>query len=205
MGGFDKGLIGALTVIGILGLFGVVFVGYLFGGEGPAEGSTDGMIDVEGNVEFWITHYDPAKGGINGHDCGGAAGKICSDPASPTGYKFTGAGATDTGAIAVPQDSKYHKRGRADINQIPVPLVHSKVKDQAKIAIPGYNMGKATVIGDHFATTITKPNRLDLACSASRYNQMKAYWVKNKLILDTGKGVNGGAKIMSKVEGTVIR
>ncbi len=177
----------------------------LMGGGGEVEDKTD-TAAITGDVEFWITTYDPGKGGINGHNGGGSMLKVWLNSSSPTGYigKYNGK-KVSTGVIAVPQDSKYHSGGHVDINKIPVPLIHSKkVLKQAKIIIPGYNNSEATPVGDHFASTVTKPNRLDLAC-VDYCPEMVAYWKKHKLKLDSGSGLNGGSKVMGKIEGTVIR
>lgn len=175
-------------------------------GVDTADASEDEIADVTGDVEFWFTTYDPAKGGINGRDCGGAVLRVCSDSDSPTGYvgKYNGK-VVSNGVIAVPQDSKYHSGGHVDINQIPVPLIHSKkVLQQAKIIIPGYNKSEAVFVGDHFASMITKPNRVDLACK-DYCPEMVKYMKKNKLILDRGSGYNGGTKVLGKVVGDVVR
>jgi len=207
LGKFDIPLMGcAVSMVILVGVAGMTVIGLIGGGAIPSKADEEEQNSVQGDVEFWITHYDPAQGGINGRDCGGSAGKICSDKSSPTGYTFTRNGKKlDTGAIAVPQDSANHSKGKVDINNIPVPLIHDKVERQAKIIIPGYNNSKPTIVGDHFASKVTKANRLDLACSTEKWREVSAYWNKNKLILDSGRGYNGGSKIMGKIEGGVIK
>lgn len=197
--------IGCLSEILFAAFITIVAINIIFPGAGDVADATT-IASVEGDVEFWITTYDPAKGGINGRDCGGSMIKVCSDSSSPTGYvgKYNG-NVVSNGVIAVPQDSTYHSRGRVDINAIPVPLLHSsKVLEQAKIIIPGYNNSLAVPVGDHFATTITKPNRLDLACR-NYCPEMVAYWTANKLKLDSASGLNGGSKVMGKIVGDVLR
>lgn len=199
---------GCLIVAVSLFVMSILMVGVLSDNTGSAsdDAAFDGEV-IDGDVEFWVTHYDPAQGGINGRNCGGAMVKVCKDTSSPTHYvgKY-GGNNISTGVIAVPQDSKYHSRGKVDIDKIPVPLLHDKrVLQQAKIIIPGYNDSQPTIVGDHFATTITKPNRLDLACSSEQWKKVGEYWSKNKLKLDSASGYNGGTKIMGKVVGEVLR
>jgi len=184
-------------------------------GDYTAPGDYTGNLSeppADADTEFWVTRYDPAKGGINGKDCGGAAADIglvsntkstclTADERnlfaeSPTGYVTKKDGVIlDTAAIAVPQVN----------DGVPVPLIHNKVAEQARILIPGYNANNPAIVADHFASTVTKKNRLDLVCTATKWQDVANYWNKYKLALDSAAGLNGGTKIMSKIVGTVIR
>lgn len=203
--GSQKASNGCLIVALSCLTFSLLMLGVLSDQTSETDAASSGGL-VTGDVEFWVTHYDPGLGGINGHNCGGAAVKVCKDPGSPTGYvgRYNGKNVS-TGVIAVPQDKTYDSIGKVNIGQIPVPLVHDKVLEQAKIIIPGYNNSQPTIVGDHFASTITKPNRLDLACTAEQWAKVADYWSKNKLKLDSESGYNGGTKIMGKIVGSVIK
>jgi hypothetical protein len=83
------------------------------------------------------------------------------------------------------------------------------LENQAKVYIPGYNGNQPAYVADHFATSITAPNRVDLSfneCGGPNYKKMVDYWSANKIKTESiNVRFNGGTKIMGKIMGTVIR
>lgn len=211
MDGVTKLLPWGLAAIAVLALSIMIFaaiavasaVGFSGGGSStstqtastdPGAGST-----VDGDVEFQFTYYDPAVGGINGTNCGGAHGKICAKSGSPTGYETTEllTGKKYTGAGAIPQESA------VDYGEVPLPYMHgpeSKWKNKG-IVIPCYNDDKPFVPVDHYATSITVANALDLAMTGAAHDRfMQCLSEKN---IQTSPG-NNGLSPATKIKGKIV-
>lgn len=196
-------IFGALVPLLVIAIVGLVFVGVGWGlnpNKPKDEGGT-----VIGNVDFLVTTYDPMLGGDNG-DLTASAGKIAVNDKSPTGFVTqTFDGRSWTAGIAVPQDSTHHRNGVVDIKKIPVPLLHDPKKDYKKgIIIPGYNDNKPAPVFDHYATSITEPNSVDLLCRHTPKgcsDQLYWYWDKNKIPHSSG---HNGYSSAEKVKGKVV-
>ena len=162
--------------------------------SGPGAGAT-----VQGDVEFQFTYYDPAVGGINGTNCGGAHGTICAKSGSPTGYETTEelTGKKYTGAGAIPQE------GAVDYSQVPLPYLHGpedKWKNKG-IVIPCYNDDKPFVPVDHYASSITEPNALDLAMTGAAHDKFMQCLQQRKV--QTSPGTNGYGDA-TKIKGKIV-
>lgn len=191
----------ALGGAGVLMAGTVLFATFAAAGFAGLPGGSKNVADsggevVEGDVEFTTTYYDPGQGGINGSNCGGAHGRICLKSGSPTGYEVTedSTGKKYTGAGAIPQP------GSVNYDQVPLGYLHGKDWKGKGIIIPCYNDDKPFLPLDHFATSITKANRLDLAMTGAANDNFVACLQKRKIKTESaGGGFNGGTVIKGKI------
>lgn len=171
------------------------------GGSGGGDGS--GGATVEGDVDFLFTYYDPGQGGINGTNCGGSHGRVCSDGSSPTGYKITEDRTKKkfNGGGAIPQASGGGHSGSVDLKKIPLPYDHSKGTGGKGIIIPCYNEDKPFLPVDHYATSITAPNAIDLAMTGAAHSKFQSC-LKKKGVKTSG-GHNGFSPA-TKIKGKIV-
>lgn len=193
---------GSLLTLGVLSFAG--FMAFQLAGAGDSmAGETDTGAVVEGDIEFQITHYDPAQGGINGRNCGGSHGRMCADGGSPTGYRVTEdrTGKKFSGGAAIPQASSGEHSGSVDLRKIPLFYDHGKGTKGKAIVIPCYNKDQPFLPVDHFATTVTAPNALDLVMTGEANDKFVQCLQDRKIKTSGGHNGHGGA---TKIKGKIV-
>ncbi|MDP9211712.1 MAG: hypothetical protein M3N59_00310 [bacterium] len=169
-------ILGGGVFLASLAMIPVLLVAAALAGTGGGGGGEDAeeFTDV-GDVEFKMTYYDPGQGGINGSNCGGAHGRFCLKDGTPTGYEVTEdrTGKTFTGGGAIPQTSQ-HEGGSVNVADVPLYYDHSEGTKGKAILIPCYNDDKPFLPLDHFATSVTEPNALDLVMTGAASDRFRA-------------------------------
>lgn len=184
-------------------LMGIVFLAAglaSIGGTGGGSSSGSGAGEtVKGDVEFMFTYYDPAVGGINGSVGGGAHGRVFPKSGTPTGYEVTedSTGKKYTGGGAIPQETA------VDYNKVPLPYLHgpaSKWKNKG-IIIPCYNNDQPFPATDHYATSITAPNALDLVMTGEAHSKFQQCLQQRKIKTSPA---NNGYSPATKIKGKIV-
>ena len=191
-----------MAAVFFFSFFLLVAIGMAGGGGGESTASTGEGFTEEGDVEFVITYYDPGQGGINGTNCGGAHGRFCLKGGSPTGYEVTEdrTGEKFTGGGAIPQPST--DGGPVAINEYPLYYDHEKGTGGKAIVIPCYNDDQPFLPLDHFATSVTAPNALDLVMTGEANSKFLACLEKRKIKTSSASNGHGAA---TKIKGKIVR